>query len=85
MAIELTKQEIADILPSLQRFFSEELEQDLNEMRAKFVLNYFMQEIAPFAYNKGVSDSETYLRGRVEDLTGTCFEGGLTYWTKKKK
>jgi len=85
MAIELTKEEIADVIPSLRRYFREELEQEISEMRAKFLLNYFLKEVAPFAYNKGVKDAESYFRGRVEDLSGTCFEPALTYWLKKKK
>ena len=85
MAIELTKEEIADVIPSLRRYFKEELELEISEMRAKFLLNYFLKEIAPFAYNQGVKDAESYFRGRVEDLSGTCFEPALTYWLKKKK
>ena len=85
MAIELTKEEVADVIPSLRRYFREELELEISEMRAKFLLNYFLKEIAPFAYNKGVKDAESYFRGRVEDLSGTCFEPGLTYWLKKRK
>lgn len=83
MAIELTKHEVADIIPSLRKYFKEELEQELSEMQAKFLLGYFMKEIAPFAYNKGVSDAEAYFRSKLEDLSGTCFEPGLTYWQKK--
>jgi len=85
MAIELTKEEVADVIPSLRRYFKEELELEISEMRAKFLLNYFLKDIAPFAYNKGVKDAESYFRGRVEDLSGTCFEPALTYWLKKKK
>ncbi|MGC4071668.1 MAG: DUF2164 domain-containing protein [Nibricoccus sp.] len=85
MAIELTKEETESIVPSLQKFFREELDQDLSEMRAKFLLGYFLKEIAPFAYNKGVKDSEAFFRSKVEDLTATCFEDGLTYWLKKRK
>ena len=44
-----------------------------------------MKEVAPFAYNQGVKDAESYFRGRVEDLSATCFEDGLTFWVKKKK
>ena len=85
MPIELTKEEIADVIPSLRRYFREELELEISEMRAKFLLNYFLKEVAPFAYNKGVKDAESYFRGRVEDLSGTCFEPALTFWLKKKK
>jgi len=85
MAIELTKEEIAQIIPSLQKYFREELEVELSEMRAKFLLTYFLKEIAPFAYNKGVRDVEAYLRPRVEELSGICFEEGLTYWRQKRR
>ena len=84
MAIELTKEEVERIVPSLQKFFREELDQDISEMRAKFLLSYFLKEIAPFAYNKGVKDAEAFFRNKVEDLTATCFEDGLTYWLKKR-
>ena len=85
MAIELTKQEIADILPSIQKYFREELEQELSEMHAKFLLSYFLKEVAPFAYNKGVHDAESFFRAKIEDLSGVCFEPGLTFWLKNRK
>jgi uncharacterized protein (DUF2164 family) len=85
MAIELSKTEKADIIYSIQKFFREELETEISEMRAGFLLNYFMKENAPFAYNNGVKDAESYFRGKVEDLSATCFEDGLTYWVKKRK
>ena len=85
MAIELSKQEIEQIVPSLRKYFSEELEHEISEMRAKFLLDYFLKEIAPFAYNKGVQDAETYFRAKTEDLAAICYEEGLTYWHKKRK
>ncbi|MBP6506409.1 MAG: DUF2164 domain-containing protein [Opitutaceae bacterium] len=85
MSIELTKEETANIMPSLQRYGREELDIELGELRAKLLLDCILQEIAPFAYNRGVSDAEKYFRGKVEDLPATCFENGLTYWTKKRK
>jgi uncharacterized protein (DUF2164 family) len=84
MATELTKEETASAAASLQRYFREEFEMELSEMRAKFLLKYFLQELAPFAYNRGVRDAESYFRSKVEDLPATCFEDGLTYWVKKK-
>jgi len=85
MSIELTKPEIEQVVASIQRYFREELDQEITEMRARFLLNYFLKEIAPFAYNKGVSDAEAFFRARVEDLPGTCFEEALTYWQQKRK
>lgn len=85
MPIELSKQEIQEIIPSIRRYFREELEKEISKMRARFPLEYILAEIAPFAYNKGVKDAEAHLRRSVEDLPSVCFEDGLTYWRKKRK
>jgi len=85
MALELTPQEFAQIIPSLQKYFREELDQELSEMKARFLLEYFQKEIAPIAYNRGVKDAEQYFRTKTEDLTGICYEDPLTYWTRKRK
>ena len=85
MPLKLDQHETKEVLASLQRYFKEELDQEISEMRAKFLLDYILKEIAPFAYNKGVKDAETFFRGKIEDLSATCFEDGLTYWQKKKK
>jgi uncharacterized protein (DUF2164 family) len=85
MAIEFTKQETEPITHSIQKFFRDEWDEELSDMRARFLLDFFLKEIGPFAYNQGVKDAESYLRGKVEDLTAVCFEEPLTYWTKRKK
>ena len=85
MALELTKEDFEQIIPSLQKYFREEFDQELSEMKARFLLEYFQKEIAPLAYNKGVKDAEQYFRTKTEDLTGICYEDPLTYWTRKKR
>jgi uncharacterized protein (DUF2164 family) len=85
MSLDLTKEEFEQVIPSVQKFFREELDQELSEMRARFLLEYFQKEIAPLAYNKGVKDAEQYFRTKTEDLTGICYEDPLTYWTRKKR
>lgn len=85
MAIELTKEEVTEIVPSLKRYFRDELDQELSDMRAGFLLDYIMTEIAPLAYNRGVKDAESFFRAHLEDLPNTCFEQGMTWWLKKKR
>ena len=85
MPIELSKQETQEIIPSIRRYFREEMEGEISEMQARFLLEYFLLEIAPLAYNQGVKDAEAHLRRSVEDLPSVCFEDALTYWRKRKK
>ena len=85
MPLALTKEETQEIIPSLKKFCREELEVELSDMRAQFLLDFFQKEIAPYAYNQGVRDADSFIRGKLEDLPATCFEEGLTYWTKKRR
>ena len=85
MAITLSPQETEETIHSLKKYCASELELELSDLRAKFLLDYFLQEIAPFAYNQGVKNAEEYFRNKLEDLPATCFEPGLTYWQKKRR
>eukprot|EP01031_Cornospumella_fuschlensis_P013018 gene13018-15909_t len=80
MPLTLPKAQKADILSSLQRYLSTELDHELGDIQASHLLDYILKEIAPFAYNQGIEDAKTFLTSKLEDLTGTCFAECLTYW-----
>lgn len=80
MPLKLSKDQRQQAIHSLGRYFQEELELEIGEMKAGFLLDYFMTEIAPIAYNQGVADARRFLEERMEDLPGTCFEHEMTYW-----
>lgn len=85
MPLELTKPETQEVIASLRRYFRDELDEEIGDMKAGFLLEYIMKEIAPLAYNRGVQDAETFLRQRLEDLPSVCFEEGLSFWRSKRK
>ncbi len=85
MAIELTQQERDEATQSLKRFFADEMDDELSDLRARLLLDYVLKEIAPLGYNRGVKDAETFFRKHLEDLPGTCFEPAFIYWQSKRK
>jgi uncharacterized protein (DUF2164 family) len=85
MPIELNSQERDDVTHSLKKYFAEEMEEPLSDLRARLLLDYVLKEIAPLAYNRGVHDAEEFFRKQLEDLPATCFEPALTYWQTKRK
>ena len=85
MNLQISKEEIGQLVASIQKYIREELDHEIGELQAKLLLEYVLKEIGPFAYNQGVRDAEDYLRLRIEDLQGTCFQQGLTYWQQKRK
>ncbi len=85
MPIKLTLQETEEAVHSLKKYCAAELDREVSGLQAKLLLDYIVQEIGPLAYNQGVKDAEEFLRGRLEDLSATVFEPGLTYWRQKRK
>ena len=82
--LELTPQERDQAIHSLKRFFSEAMDEELSELRARLLLEYIAQELLPIGYNRGVQDAEEFFRKRLEDLPATCFEPAFTYWQAKR-
>ena len=72
MSIPLSKEKEAEVVQSIVRFFGEKLDVEIRELQARLLLKYFFQEIAPFAYNKGVEDAQKHLirfgEGLARDL-----------------
>jgi uncharacterized protein (DUF2164 family) len=76
----MSKEQKEQIIQSVRRFFEEKLELEISDVQAGFLLEYFLKEIAPFAYNQGVEDAQNYLMRLGEDLPGSCFQEPFTYW-----
>ena len=42
MPIELTKDKVADIIPSIKKYVLEEWEEEIGDLKAELLLNYFL-------------------------------------------
>lgn len=70
------KQSIA----SLRRYFTEEMDQDIGDLKASLMLDFILKEIGPSIYNGAIGDAQTYLRDRVADLEGVCSVAEFAFW-----
>ena len=68
------------LVASIRRYFKEQREEELGELQAKLLLDFVLAEIGPSIYNLAVTDAQTYLRDRVADLDGACFQPEFGYW-----
>lgn len=73
------------LVSSIKRFFLEELEQDIGDLRALRVLEFCMREIGPSIYNQAVADAQSLLQEKVMDLTGVLYEPEFDYWRTKRR
>lgn len=80
MTVTLSDEARKHSIASIKRYFAEELEQDVGELKAGLVLDFFLKEIAPSVYNGAVADAQVYLRERLVDLEGACSIPEFSYW-----
>ncbi|MDA1094215.1 MAG: DUF2164 domain-containing protein [Acidobacteria bacterium] len=78
--ITLTTEAQERSVESIKRFFAEHMDDELGDLKAKLVLDFFLEEIAPSVYNGAVSDAQAILQARVIDLDGVCYQDEFGYW-----
>lgn len=82
MSSDLSKLERLEAVNSLRRFVEEELEFEISELQGGFLLDFFLKEIGPLSYNRGIDDAKRFFMTQTEDLGGVCFEEPFTHWTQ---
>ncbi|MGF1776895.1 DUF2164 domain-containing protein [Vibrio nomapromontoriensis] len=63
-----------DIIIQLQQYFSDELEQELGQFDAEFLLDFLIKKLGPAFYNKGLEDAKAVLERRVLDIGDELYE-----------
>lgn len=82
MTITLSDEARKQAVISIRRYFAEVLEQDVGDLKAEMLLEFFLKEIAPSVYNGAIADAQAFVRDRLEDLEGACFAPEFAYWPR---
>lgn len=82
MTIELPKETRAEAVKSIERYFDAHMEERIGNIRAAALLAFFLEEIGPSVYNKGVADAQERMQMRVQELDIECHEDEFRYWHK---
>jgi uncharacterized protein (DUF2164 family) len=82
MTIKLDKDTQAFIVNSIKRFFAEELDEDIGDLKADRVFEFFAQELAPSVYNQALADAQTYFVDKAADVVNVRYEPEFAFWKK---
>jgi uncharacterized protein (DUF2164 family) len=82
MNISLSDDARKQSVASIKRYFSEELDQDIGELKSALVLEFVLKEIAPSVYNGAIADAQAYMRDRLADLEGVCSVPEFAFWDR---
>ena len=66
--ITFSKDEKALIVRTMQLYFSEELQQEIGQFDAEFLLDFVSRELGAYYYNRGLSDAQVALGAKLDDL-----------------
>jgi uncharacterized protein (DUF2164 family) len=83
MAIKLPKEIEKQLTASIKRYFVENMEYEIGDLKAKLSLDYCVLEIGPSIYNQAIADAQAYMQGKVADVDGALYVPELGYWKKK--
>lgn len=72
--IKFTRQEKDIIVQKVKMYFREELDQEIGQFDAEFLLDFFSEEIGPYFFNKGVADAKTIIDQHVLNIEDALYE-----------
>lgn len=66
--IEFSKAQRESMVQKLQSYFDHELDQELEQFDAEFLLDFFSKEIGAHFYNRGLHDARAIFASRIESI-----------------
>ena len=72
--IKFTKEEIEIITRKIQLYFNDELEHEIGQFDAQFLLDFISEEIGPYFYNRGLYDAQSILENRMDSITEAIYD-----------
>jgi uncharacterized protein (DUF2164 family) len=72
--IEFSKEEKEILVQKIKAYFNTELDQDIGQFDCEFFLDFISEQIGAFYYNKGLSDAQTIINGKMADIADAFYE-----------
>ena len=73
-AIEFSKDQKITLVDQIQKYFDKELDQEIGEFDAEFLLDFFSDKVGGYYYNQGLNDARAILDDKLETITESFYE-----------
>ena len=67
-AIEFSSEEKEIIVERVKKYFVAELDQDISQFEAEFLIDFFSKQIGDYYYNKGLADAQSLINVKLDDI-----------------
>ncbi|GGB37670.1 DUF2164 family protein [Virgibacillus dakarensis] len=65
---ELTKEQKNEMAKRIKGYFERERDEQIGDLAAQLILEFFIEELGPMFYNIAVEDCHTYMTEKLEDM-----------------
>jgi uncharacterized protein (DUF2164 family) len=72
--IKFSKEETDILTRKIQLYFNDELDQQIGQFPAQFLLEFFSEEVGAYFYNRGLLDAQAALDSQMENLGEAIYE-----------
>ncbi|GMG88758.1 DUF2164 domain-containing protein [Biformimicrobium ophioploci] len=72
--LKFTEEEKRQIVQKVKIYFAEELDQDIGNFDAEFLIDFFSEEIGAYFYNRGLYDAQALFSKKVDELADSIYE-----------
>ena len=72
--IKFSTEEKALLVHKLKDYFDKELDQEIGQFDCEFLLDFISKELGAHYYNKGLSDAQTIVSSKLDDITDAFYE-----------
>ncbi len=69
MITTFTRERKDDLIQQIQAYFAAEMDQELGNFEAEFLLDFFSENMGPHYYNQAIRDVHKHLTGYLDTLT----------------
>lgn len=82
MTIKLQKETRDQLVRSIKRYFAENAESEIGDLKATLLLEFCVKEIGPSIYNQAIADAQAYFQDKAAELAGLRYEAEFDYWKR---
>jgi len=72
--IAFSKDQKLRLISEIQRYFDKELDQDIGDFDAEFLLDFFSEKVGGVYYNQGLNDARQLLDEKLDTITESFYE-----------
>ena len=67
--IKFSQDEKAHLVQKIQAYFESELDSEIGQFEAEFLLDFFSEKVGAYFYNRGLYDAQSILEKKIESIT----------------